>query len=78
MALDSIIRGSGSGTGAEVTTTNRLKVELEVDAATNPGNVGGVRNFSENDTGYVLGTPTLMSPEVDQDFRLQNLTRHNS
>ena len=52
MALDSIIRGSGSGTGAEVTTTNRLKVELEVDAATNP-NVGGVRNFSENDTGYV-------------------------
>ena len=71
MALDSVIRGSGSGTGAEVTTTNRLKVDLETDVATNPGNVGGVRNFSENDTGYVLGTPTLMSPEVDQDFRLR-------
>lgn len=71
MALDSVIRGSVSGSGAEVTTTNRLKVELETDVATNPGNVGGVRNFSENDTGYVLGTPSLMSPEVDSDFRIR-------
>jgi hypothetical protein len=71
MALDSVIRGSVSGSGAEVTTTNRLKVELETNAATNPGNVGGVRNFSENDTGYVLGTPSLMSPEVDSDFRIR-------
>ena len=71
MALDSVIRGSGSGTGAEVTTTNRLKVDLETDVATNPGNVGGVRCFSENDTGYVLGTPSLMSPEVDSDFRIR-------
>lgn len=71
MALDSIIRGSVSGSGAEVTAANRLKVELEVDAATNPNNVGGVRCFSENDTGYVLGTPSLMSPEVDSDFRIR-------
>lgn len=71
MALDSNIRGSVSGNGAEVTTTNRLKVELETDAATNPASVGGIRNFSENDTGYVLGTPSLMSPEVDQDFRMR-------
>lgn len=71
MALDSVIRGSVSGSGAEVTAANRLKVELEVDAATNPGNVGGVRCFSENDTGYVLGTPSLMSPEVDSDFRIR-------
>ena len=71
MALDSVIRGSVSGSGAEVTAANRLKVELEVDAATNPGNVGGVRCFSENDTGYVIGTPSLMSPEVDSDFRIR-------
>lgn len=74
MALDSVIRGSVSGSGAEVTAANRLKVELEVDAATNPNNVGGVRCFSENDTGYVLGTPSLMSPEVDSDFRIRTAT----
>ena len=71
MALDSIIRGSVSGSGVEVTAANRLKVELETDVATKPGNVGGVRCFSENDTGYVLGTPSLMSPEVDSDFRIR-------
>lgn len=71
MALDSNIRGSVSGNGAEVTASNKLLVELETDAATYPGRVGGVRSFSENDTGYVLGTATLMSPEVDSDFRLR-------
>ena len=70
MALDSVIRGSGSGTGVEVTTANRLKVELESNTA-NAAAVGAIRFFSENDTGYVGGTPALVSPETDSDFRLR-------
>ena len=69
MALDSNIRGSTSGNGAEVTTYNKLQVELETDIATYPERVGGARIFSENDAGYVLGAPSLVSPEVDSDFR---------
>ncbi len=71
MALDSNIRGSVSGNGAEVTSYNKLQVELETDAALHPERVGGVRVFSENDTGYILGSPALMSPEVDSDFRIR-------
>jgi len=71
MALDSNIRGSVSGNGAEVTANNKLLVELETDAATYPERIGGVRSFSENDTGYVTGSVALMSPEVDSDFRLR-------
>lgn len=69
MALDSIIRGSSSGTGAEVAGTNQLKVIPEVDAATNPGNIGGVRIFGENDQGTITGTVKLGSPETDIDYR---------
>ena len=56
MALDSNIRGSVSGNGAEVTAENRVKVELETNAADNYTQVGCVRSFSENDTGGILGT----------------------
>ena len=69
MALDSNIRGSVSGNGAEVTTDNRVKVELETNAADNHTQVGCVRSFSENDTGSILGTPDLKSAEVDEEFR---------
>lgn len=71
MALDSNIRGSVSGNGAEVTSYNKLQVELETDAASHPDRVGTVRVFSENDTGYVTGNVALMSPEVDSDFRIR-------
>lgn len=71
MALDSNIRGSFSGNGAEVTSYNKLQVELETDAALHPERVGGVRVFSENDTGYVTGNVALKSPEVDSDFRIR-------
>ncbi len=71
MALDSNIRGSVSGNGAEVTSYNKLQVELETDASAHPDRVGTVRVFSENDTGYVTGSVALMSPEVDSDFRIR-------
>ncbi len=71
MALDSNIRGSVSGNGAEVTTYNRLQVEMETDAATYPERVGTVRVFGENDPGAITGAVKLMSPEVDSDFRLR-------
>lgn len=71
MALDANIRGITSGAGADVIGSNQLKVITETDAATNPGNVGGVRVFSENDSGDITGTPLLRSPEVSQDYRLR-------
>lgn len=71
MALDTNIAGGGSGTKAEVTTANRLKVELEADAAGAPASVGGVRTFSENDPGAVTGTAVLRSSETSDDFRLR-------
>lgn len=69
MALDSIIRGVSSGTGVEVAGTNQLKVIPETDAATNPGNVGAIRIFGENDGGALTGSELLRSPEVDVDYR---------
>ena len=71
MALDSIIRGSTSGTGAEVAGTNQLKVIPETNAADNPGNVGGVRIFGENDQGLITGVTKLASPEVEVDYRMR-------
>ena len=65
------IEGNTSGTVAEVTGSNQLKVILETDAATAPQNVGAVRFFSENDPGSQTGTPYLYSPETDEDYRLR-------
>ena len=71
MALDSNIVGALSGTGADVNASRQLKVVPETDAATNPGNVGGIRNFSENDQGLITGVTKLASPETDADFRMR-------
>lgn len=51
MGMDTNIVGAVSGTGADVNASRQLKVILETDASANPGNVGGVRFFSENDAG---------------------------
>lgn len=64
MALDTNIRGGASGIAAEVDSSNQLKVKLPADG-------GGVRIFSENDSGSNTGTSRLMSPETDIDFRLR-------
>jgi len=63
--------GKASGNTAEVTANDRLKVELETNAETNPGQLGGVRLFSENDPGSVTGSAYLKSPETSADYRLR-------
>lgn len=63
------IEGNTSGNVVEVTGSNQLKVITETNAGSNPQNVGGVRVFHENDPGDILGTPSLLSPEVDDDYR---------
>ena len=65
MALDTIIRGSTSGLGAEVTSSNELKVKLSATDG------GAVRLFSENDPGAKTGTAYLKSPETSPDYRLR-------
>lgn len=71
MAMEVAVSGALSGTGADVNASRQLKVALETDAAANPGNVGAVRFFSENDTGEVMGAAYLVSPETDDDYRLR-------
>lgn len=70
MALDANVVGL-SGTKAEVTADNRLKAELETDAVANADQVGGVRAFNENDAGALTGVVSLISPEVDSDYRVR-------
>ena len=61
--------GWASGNGAEVTSVNRLKVDLA--QVTSPAEVGAVRLFSENDPGTKTGTAYLASPETDDDAKLR-------
>ena len=68
------IEGNTSGNVAEVDANNNIKVKLP--QATVPGDVGGVRMFSENDVGDVTGTPYLYSPETDEDYRLRVTQEH--
>lgn len=56
-----------TGTVAEVNASNELKVAL----SNTPANIGGVRNFSENDAGTITGAPYLKSPETSADYRLR-------
>ena len=60
MALDVQITGNLDQVG-------NVKTALTLD----PQYIGGVRLFSENDSGAVTGEPSLWSPEVDADFRFR-------
>lgn len=57
--------------GGVLATDGQMHILPETDAAANPGGVGAVRMFSENDSGAYTGTPYLQSPETDDDFRLR-------
>lgn len=62
--------GNNSAGKANVNSTYDLQVALP--DATTPTRVGGVRIFSENDTGSGLSSdPWLASPETDLDYRLR-------
>jgi hypothetical protein len=65
------VEGNTSGNVAEVNSSNQLKAVLETNVATNPGNVGAVRMFSENDDGTATGEAYLLSPETSDDYRLR-------
>lgn len=67
MALDSKIFGSTSNNGAEVDAAGNLKTTTSLD----PLYMGGQRQFNENDSGAVTGTPWLYSSEVDTDYRMR-------
>jgi hypothetical protein len=58
---------SGNSTAglANVDSAYQLLVVTEKNVTANPENVGGVKNFSENDDGFVTGTPYLASPIVN-------------
>ena len=71
MGMDSIIVGGTSGNKQEVNSLNHAKTVTETNAIANPSNIGGVRNFSENDQGYITAATKLASPEVDVDYRLR-------
>jgi hypothetical protein len=60
MALDVQITGNLDQVG-------NVKTALTLD----PQYIGGVRLFSENDSGAVTGAPSLRTPEVDADFRFR-------
>lgn len=66
------IQGGSSTAGlANVTTDYALKTTLERDVDANPNNVSAVKLYSENDSGLSTGTPFLLSPETDDDYRLR-------
>ena len=71
MALDSNIVGGTSGNKQEVTAANYAKVITETNSTTNAANIGGVRIFSENDGGFIMGGEAIASPEVDSDYRIR-------
>jgi len=56
------------GTTIANETTNGVPVYTG-NARDNPGAVGGIRLFSEVDTGSGTGTPTLLSPETNEDYQ---------
>jgi hypothetical protein len=71
-----IIKGGASSNLANVNASNQLMVVTEVSASQNPKNVGAIKIFSENDNGTVNGTPYLLSPETDDDYRFRVAHEH--
>lgn len=65
-----LIAGAG-GVPVETNAAGQLHITAETDVATNPGNVGAMRFFSENAPGGVTGDAYLKSPETSTDYRLR-------
>jgi hypothetical protein len=63
------LEGNTSGNLVEVTAANRLKVDLESDAYTDPMLIGSVRAMGEVDGGFLTAVPILRPLEVDADYR---------
>lgn len=68
--MSTVLKGGGNTAGeANVDANFQLKIAPEVDVATKPQYVGGVKVFNENDSGGITGVPYLKSPETSQDYR---------
>ncbi len=65
-----IFEGAVSGNKAEVTTDGEVKVNSPLDGA----DAGFSTMGSEIDAGAILGTRRVLSPEVDDDYRLRIAT----
>ena len=61
------IEGSASGNVAEVDSGNNLYVTLP----TTDARTGKARFVSENDSGSITGSPVLLSPETEDDYRMR-------
>lgn len=55
----------------ELTGDAAGNAKVSLPDASVPARVGAIRLFSENDSGTETGTPYLVSPETDDDFRLR-------
>jgi len=63
--------GFGSGI-TELTADANGYAKVTLANSDTPASVGGIRIYSENDTGTVLATdPQMYSPETDLDYRLR-------
>ena len=76
MALDTILKGTSSGNGQEVDSSNNAQVATpgytSAGAARGGGPANGPAMFSENDSGTVAVVGRqVSSPETDDDFRLR-------
>jgi hypothetical protein len=73
MPMDSQIVGAVTGTGADTDSTRNLFTRLpgydSLGVSRGGGDTNGLANFSEVDNGAVFGTRTVLSGEVDDDYR---------
>jgi hypothetical protein len=66
------IQGGTNNAGiVNVDANYQLKVSPETDILNNPEFIGAVKIVSENDGGTKTGTPYILSPETDDDYRLR-------
>lgn len=63
---------SGNSAAGKANVTSNYDLQVALPDATTPARVGGIRIFSENDTGTAMSAEaTLVSPETDLDYRLR-------
>lgn len=63
---------SGNSAAGKANVTSNYDLQVALPDATTPARVGGVRIFSENDTGTAMSANAwLQSPETDLDYRLR-------
>ena len=62
---------SGSNSAGKANVTANYDLQVALPDSTTPARVGAIRSFSEVDSGSLVGTAQLLSPESDNDYRLR-------